>query len=99
MKASYVQNSSVCPELASGPSVHLRIHEVRVHSGLRIEKPGSDEVDGIVGVGGGVIGEDPGDDVVDNSIRELRKVADVVDETAVGVEEAVAFVVGTDGPD
>ena len=48
MKAQYVQNSGMSPKLASGPSVHLRVHEVRVHPGLRIEKPGPVEVDGVV---------------------------------------------------
>ena len=55
MKAWYIQNSGVSPELASWPAVHLRVPEVQVHPSLWIETPGPDEADGVVGVGGDVV--------------------------------------------
>ena len=85
-------------ELAPGTSVHLGILEIWVHSCPGIEKPGVNELDGVLGIGRSVVGEHPGDDVVDYGVCEVRKVTDVVDETAVGVKEAVAFMVGANGP-
>jgi hypothetical protein len=85
-------------ELTPGTSVHLGILEIWVHSGPGVEKPGVNELDGVLGIGRCVVGEHPGDDVVDYGVGEVRKVTDVVDETAVGVKEAVPLVVGADGP-
>jgi hypothetical protein len=85
-------------KLASRTSVHLGVLEIRVHFGSGIKKPCVNELDGVLGISRRIVCEHPSDDVVDDGVCEVRKVTDVVDETAVGVKEAVPLVVGADGP-
>lgn len=80
--------------LASRATCHLGIVEVGVHVRVRVKEPGVEVGDNTLRVDSGTSNA-PRQRIVQDGVCQVVKVADVVDETGIGVERTIHVVVVT----
>lgn len=83
--------------LAIGTSGHLGIIEIRVHDRSVVDEPSIDEPRDVGGIGG-LPGQHPRHRVVEDGIRHVSERTDIVNETCVGVEQAISSVIRAGDP-